>query len=69
MDQVTTKRKALFKRCVLNLGIKSFLGSLIHILENFRTFQENYDNTESQKNTKNDVMLLLYNNRDKVELN
>jgi len=40
-----------------------------NILENFRTFQENYDNTESQKNTKNDVMLLLYNNRDKVELN
>ena len=37
------------------------------VIKKFRTFQKNYIDEESQKNTKNDVMLLLYNNRDKVE--
>jgi hypothetical protein len=37
------------------------------ISNKFREFQENFTDIEAQKNTRNDVMLLLYNNRDKVE--
>ncbi len=37
------------------------------VLENFREFQGNYNNTEAKKNTKNSIMLLLYNNREKVK--
>jgi hypothetical protein len=37
------------------------------VIKKFRTFQKNYIDEESQKNTKDNVMLLLYNNRDKVE--
>ena len=39
------------------------------IIDNFKEFQENYDNVESQKNTKNNIMLMIYNNRDKVKTN
>jgi hypothetical protein len=39
------------------------------IIDNFKEFQENYDNVESQKNTKNNIMLMMYNNRDKVKTN
>ena len=38
-----------------------------NISNKFREFQENFYNEEAQKNTKDDVMLLLYNNRDKIE--
>ena len=38
-----------------------------NIINKFRQFQKNYIDEESQKNTKKDVLLLLYNNRDKVE--
>ena len=37
------------------------------IINKFRKFQQNYTDEESQKNTKKNVTLLLYNNRDKVE--
>jgi len=37
------------------------------VIKKFRSFQKNYMDEESQKNTKDNVMLLLYNNRDKVE--
>jgi hypothetical protein len=39
------------------------------IIHKFKEFQENYDNLESQKNTKNNIMLMIYNNRDKVKTN
>jgi hypothetical protein len=37
------------------------------ILDNFKEFQENYNDTEAQKNTKENVKLMLYNNREKIE--
>lgn len=37
------------------------------ILDNFKEFQENYNNAEAQKTTKENVKLMLYNNREKVE--
>ena len=37
------------------------------VIKKFRTFQQHYIDKESQKNTKDNVMLLLYNNRDKVK--
>jgi hypothetical protein len=37
------------------------------IINNFKEFTENYENIEAQKNTKKDVMLLIYNNKDKVK--
>jgi hypothetical protein len=37
------------------------------IIEKFRDFQENYKNDESQKNTQNNIMLMIYNNRNKFE--
>jgi hypothetical protein len=39
----------------------------LETINKFREFQENFTDLEAQKNTKNDVMLLLYNNRDKPE--
>ena len=39
------------------------------IIDKFKEFQDNYDNLESQKNTKNNIMLMIYNNRDKVKTN
>lgn len=36
-------------------------------IKNFEEFCENYDNEESQKNTKTDIMLMIYNNKDKVK--
>jgi len=36
-------------------------------MENFKEFQENYNVAEAQKNTKENVKLMLYNNREKVE--
>jgi len=37
------------------------------ILDNFKEFQENYNDAEAQKNTKENVKLMLYNNREKIE--
>jgi hypothetical protein len=37
------------------------------IIEDFIQFTQNYKDEEAQKNTKNKVSLLLYNNRDKIE--
>jgi len=37
------------------------------IQDNFKEFQENYNNTEAQKTTKENVKLMLYNNRERVE--
>jgi len=37
------------------------------ITENFEEFQENYNDIEAQKNTKENVKLLLYNNRNKIK--
>lgn len=36
-------------------------------IENFNEFMENYDDNEAQKNTKNDVILMIYNNKDKLK--
>lgn len=38
-----------------------------NISSKFREFQKNFYNDEAQKNTKDDIMLLLYNNRDKIK--
>lgn len=37
------------------------------ITENFEEFQENYNDVEAQKNTKENVKMLLYNNRNKIK--
>ncbi len=37
------------------------------IVNNFKQFTENYNNDEAQKNTKKDVMLMIYNNKDKIK--
>jgi hypothetical protein len=36
-------------------------------IDNFSEFGENYDNPEAQKNTKTDIMLMIYNNKDKIK--
>jgi len=37
-------------------------------LEKFNRFSKNYQDIEAQKNTKNDVMLMIYNNKDKINM-
>lgn len=37
------------------------------IIEDFAEFTRNYKDKEAQKNTKNDIMMMLYNNRDKIK--
>jgi len=37
------------------------------ISRNFRIFSENYKDHEAQKNTKNDIMLMIYNNKNKIK--
>jgi uncharacterized C2H2 Zn-finger protein len=37
------------------------------IVDNFSEFTQNYDNEEAQKNTKNDIILMIYNNKDKIK--
>jgi chromosome condensin MukBEF ATPase and DNA-binding subunit MukB len=37
------------------------------ITNNFEEFQENYNNLEAKKNTKENIKLLLYNNRNKIK--
>lgn len=36
------------------------------IIDEFRTFQENYQDEEAQKNTQNKIALMIYNNRNKI---
>jgi hypothetical protein len=38
------------------------------ILERFNIFAKNYQDKEAQKNTKNDIMLMMYNNKNKVNM-
>jgi len=38
------------------------------IIENFREFEENYGDNEAQSNTKKDVMLMIYSNKDKINV-
>ena len=38
------------------------------ILERFNIFSKNYQDKEAQKNTKNDIMLMIYNNKTKVNM-
>jgi hypothetical protein len=37
------------------------------IIDNFNEFQENYREDDAKKNTKDDVILMIYNNKDKVK--
>ena len=37
------------------------------ILNKFTEFAKNYKDEEAQKNTKNNIQMMLYNNRDKIE--
>jgi hypothetical protein len=37
------------------------------IIEKFRIFQENYRDEEAQKNTNNNIELMIYNNRNKIK--
>jgi len=49
----------------LNDKFEEFEGSnklSINILKNFKEFQQNYNDPIAQKNTKDDVKLMLYNN-------
>jgi hypothetical protein len=36
-------------------------------IDNFNQFMENYYDEEAQKNTKNDIMLMIYNNKEKIK--
>ncbi len=38
------------------------------IIDNFNDFQDNYRDDDAKKNTKDDVMLMIYNNKDKVKV-
>ena len=38
-------------------------------LDNFTQFQHNYNNEEAKKNTKKDVTLMIYNNKNKIKMN
>ena len=38
------------------------------VLEKFNRFTKNYQDIEAQKNTKNDIMLMIYNNKNKVKI-
>ena len=38
------------------------------ILERFNIFSKNYQDIDAQKNTKNDIMLMIYNNKNKVNM-
>jgi len=38
------------------------------ILERFNLFSKNYKDIDAQKNTKNDIMLMIYNNKNKVNM-
>ena len=37
-------------------------------INNFEEFQQNYENKDAQKNTKKDVSLMVYNNKEKVNI-
>ena len=37
-------------------------------LEKFSRFAKNYQDIEAQKNTKNDIMLMIYNNKNKINM-
>ena len=39
-----------------------------NILEKFNAFAKNYQDAEAQKNTKLDIMLMIYNNKDKINM-
>ena len=39
-----------------------------NILKNFLRFTENYKDVDAQKNTKNEIMLMIYNNKNKVNM-
>ena len=39
-----------------------------NVLEKFNKFTKNYQDIEAQKNTKNDIMLMIYNHKDKVKI-
>ena len=39
------------------------------ILEKFNVFAKNYQDIDAQKYTKNDIMLMIYNNRNKIKKN
>jgi hypothetical protein len=38
------------------------------ILEKFNAFAKNYQDIDAQKHTKNDIMLMIYNNRNKIKM-
>ena len=38
------------------------------ILERFNLFSKNYQDKEAQKNTRNDIMLMIYNNKNKINM-
>jgi len=38
------------------------------ILERFNIFSKNYQDIDAQKNTKNDIMLMIYNNKNKINM-
>jgi hypothetical protein len=38
------------------------------ILERFNIFSKNYQDIDAQRNTKNDIMLMIYNNKNKVNM-
>ena len=38
------------------------------IMERFNIFSRNYQDKEAQKNTRNDIMLMMYNNKNKVNM-
>lgn len=40
----------------------------VKILNNFEQFSENYKNSEAQKNNRDDIILMIYNNKDKINL-
>lgn len=64
-DLVTNKFNLLTNKYEELEEAKQLNNNTIH---NFEEFQQNYENKEAQKNTKKDITLMVFNNKEKVNI-
>jgi hypothetical protein len=65
VDKIISKKYELLNNKFEELKENNKLTN--KITANFEEFQENYNNDEAQKNTKENIKMLLYNNRNKIK--
>ena len=63
-DLITKKYNLLSSKCEELEESKQISDKTI---KNFEEFCENYDNIEAQKTTKNNITMMIYNNKDKLK--